>query len=281
MADTTTPPAQQMMPYAPELAGALGVYVTGEDHIRVTSYGALASVVVAIDGRFTFCDGSVVPIAELHTPNSDRTAATSIIKLARGYVSNIQARIASGSPKRGQVYVIVELVRGTASNAIPLGTLIADYIATGGRVAWPGSPVRSSLDGPGMLRSITGTDPAAGSELSETVPTGARWRLRALRASLVTSAVVANRTVVLFVDDGATAYWTSASPTTQPASQTVPYTVGVIGTSVNQQGAIYLDVPYGGLVLPAGHRIRTVTSLLDAGDNWGAPQYQVEEWLEP
>jgi hypothetical protein len=29
-----------------------------------------------------------------------------------------------------------------------------------------------------------------------------------------------------------------------------------------------------------GHRFRTVTNNLDAGDNWGAPQYLVEETLE-
>ena len=34
------------------------------------------------------------------------------------------------------------------------------------------------------------------------------------------------------------------------------------------------------LILLAGHRIRTSTSSLQAGDDWGAPQLLVEEWLE-
>jgi hypothetical protein len=35
-----------------------------------------------------------------------------------------------------------------------------------------------------------------------------------------------------------------------------------------------------GLMLLAGHRIRTNTQNLQVTDDWGAPQFLVKEWLE-
>jgi hypothetical protein len=119
--------------------------------------------------------------------------------------------------------VTVDLVRGPGAVGGVTATLLQGPVSSLQRIAWPGSLLLSSLDVAGILRSITGTDPAAGAEISETVPTGARWRLRALAATLVTSATVANRTVSLRVDDGTTGYFGTDAAGTQPASNTIRY----------------------------------------------------------
>jgi hypothetical protein len=84
--------------------------------------------------------------------------------------------------------------------------LLQGYVTDTSRLSFPGSPIRSSIEGPGVLRSITGTNPAANAEISETVPTNARWRVHAIRFTLVTDANVANREVALTLDDGAAVF---------------------------------------------------------------------------
>src|SRR5207244_3905006 len=59
------------------------------------------------------------------------------------------------------------------------------------------------------LRSFLGTDQAAGSEISEVVPTGKFWRILAVRAQLVTSGTAGNRFPRLEIDDGTNIFYNS------------------------------------------------------------------------
>jgi hypothetical protein len=262
------------------LLDAGGLYVTGEDNLRLTTFGGVANLVVVMEGRLLDCDGRIVPLAERHVPNSNYTAAQSIFGLAEGVLTNVQLRIATGTAGRGGVFGVLEIVRGVTSNAQALGTLLQGYITTNARLAWPGSPIESSLNGPGRLRSITGTDPAAGAEISETVPTGVRWKLVSFTAILATSAVVANRAPSLILDDGATTVFQLGANGTVAASSAAGYTwaagLGIFGSTGNGNAGALPDPAW----LSAGYRIRTQTGLFDVGDNWGAPRYLVEEWIE-
>jgi len=266
---------------APELEVG-GFYFAGDDQIRVTSWNALASVTVVLTGRFVHAeDGRIEPFSEVHTPNTNRTAASSTYQRARGWLTDLSVLVTGATPQRGQTFVRVDVVRGQGAGAIALSTLLQGYVTATQRLAYPGSPIIDSLTGPGVIRSLTGTDPVAASEISETVPTGARWRFISLRAQLVTDATAANRTLALVFDDGTNSYMYAATNFNQTASQALNYAFGDVG----QTYGFYLlggmvSAP-ANLVLAAGHRIRTVTTTLQAGDNWGPPQYAVEEWLEP
>lgn len=263
------------------LAGVGGLYLTGEDHLRLTTWGALASAVVTLEARLIDRDGCLVPIVATHTPTSDRTSATTIVPLAAGVLTGAQLRVTSGAAVRGHIYAILEVIRGLGATVQPLQTLLGDYVVSNGRLAWPGSPIRSSIEGPGRLRSITGTDPAAGAEISEAVPTGARWRVLSVRASLATSAVVANRQADLTLDDGANVFATLPTPGNLTASNTwrVSWFPGAVKDATLAEGTSS-PLPTDTRVA-AGARLRTATTNLDAGDNWSAPQYLVEEWIEP
>src|SRR4051812_18481105 len=177
------------------LTAAHGLEVTGEDNLRITTIGALANAVLAIEGRLVSPAGVTMPFAERHVPSSAYASLSQILPIAEGTLTHLQVRATTGAALRGHVFAVVEVVRGGGSNAQPLGTILQGYVTATQRLAWPGSPLESSIAGAGRLRSLTGTDPAAGVEISETVPAGARWRLVAVRLLLVTSAVVANRTM--------------------------------------------------------------------------------------
>jgi len=135
--------------------------------------------------------------------------------------------------------------------------------------------------GGGTVRVITGTDPAAGVEITETVPAGRVWKLNSFRAQLVTDATVANRTLRLIIDDGTTTLFDYYSAlASQAASQTIAYnfSIGLSAPTVSSALGV-ANAPLGeGFILGPGYRIRTLASGLVAGDNWGAPVFQVVQY---
>ena len=132
----------------------------------------------------------------------------------------------------------------------------------------------------GRILSITGTDPDAGAEISEVVPARRRWRILAVRFTFVTDATVADRLVHLHIDDGVNTFADICVTTAHQASVTKTYNFSNFGsTQLNPANCLYIPLPP--LPLSPGFRIRTATDLIEAGDNFGAPQLLVEEWADP
>lgn len=130
----------------------------------------------------------------------------------------------------------------------------------------------------GRLRTIVGTDPAAGIEVTETVPAGARWRLVALKVTLVTDATVANRFPVLTIDDGTNVVLAVSVATAVTATQTATFSFADVGANaapVITAGVVSFPKDFS---LFGGYRIKTLTTGIVAGDNYGAPVYLVEEF---
>lgn len=262
------------------LVEAQGFYLTGEDNLRVTTFGALAGVVLAIEGRRVDEGGTIVPFAERHVPNSDYSAKTTVHQIGAGTLLNAHVRVTAGTVLRGHVFVLLEVVRGLSGAIQPLATLLQGYVSGTARLAWPGSVIETSVGGAGRLRSITGTDPAAGVEISETVPAGVRWRLLGFVYALTTDATVANRTSSVFIDDGVNTLYKVGYNFSQVASTVVRYQAGAFGTFGLIEGLNYVGMLPADTLLSGGYRVRTATTNLQAGDNYGAPQYLVEEFIE-
>lgn len=255
--------------------------VAGDDNLRIISFNATPGVIIECDFRFLATDRSIKSNRVLHTPNSDRSLKQQDYQLGAGFVTNVTVRASSGTPILGSCFVIVQLIRGLTGATIPLGTLLAGTMTSTQALGWPGSAIENSLT-VGYTRLITGTTPAAGAEVNELVPTGARWEVSAFIAKLTTSAAALTRNPNLFVDDN------SATPY---AANGVP--VGLAPS--NFQSFVWLaNYPnltplaaqpiVGPLVFPArllaGHRMRTLTGNLDVADQWASVRYLVNEFLE-
>ncbi len=200
--------------------------------------------------------------------------------LAEGFLLSVALQTSAGSPRRGQTFCQVGIVRGGELANEPAALLISDYLHDTLLLSWPGGLLRSSAEGPGVLRSITGTNPAAGAEISETVPTNARWRFYSLTAQLVASATVANRIVSFAMDDGANVHYRMGQNTAQTAGSTRTWCLSGSPFSNALSGTSLLMVGAPEIYLAAGFRIRTITEGFQAGDDWAAPQFLVEEWIE-
>lgn len=126
-----------------------------------------------------------------------------------------------------------------------------------------------------VRRVVTGTDPAAGAEWTETVPAGVVWDLISVLATLVTDATVADRSPRLRIGDGASVFLDVPPVAVQAASITGRYLWGRGLTGTNIGAGQAAGIP--DLRLPAGSTIASLTGNLQAADNWGAPVLYVVE----
>lgn len=256
------------------------LYVIPEDVLRLRVYNSVVGVRVDIAWRTLTPEGRIVTSIKTIFPASDRSLVDAEFPMAEGFLLSVGVFSDTVASRRGQTYAQVYLVRRQADADSNAPVLIGDYIVAGQAIGWPANLPRSSVDGPGMIRAITGTNPAAGVEISETVPTNARWQLRSIFMTLTTAVAVANRQVAITIDDGANNVLVTYSASVQAASLVNSYCVADFGTfqaAILTQHFIPLPMPF---LLFQGWRIKTVTNSLQAADDWGAPILNVEEWIE-
>jgi hypothetical protein len=271
-------------PFDPALIPATtggAIYLGTDDNILVTSFNAAAGVTLSLRSRSLSLDNRFIFGGDAQTPNTDRTAKTTQISTPDGWLLGLNVFVTAGTPLIGQCYVKVELVRGLGSGQLVSQVICAGYVTAKQPLTWPGGTSLSSVDGPGAVRAIVGASPGAGAEFSETVPTGARWELIALQATLVTNATVANRIPVLILDDGTNNDFASPMVGNEDASKTWVNAWGQGAASVFSTTAVCaLGALPVNTRLIAGSRIRSLTTAIAAGDQWSAPKYIVREWIE-
>jgi len=257
-------------------------HTTGEDNLRISGWSSLSDVVLVLHGRRFDDQGAQHTFGHRVPLSGDRLVTTADFALGSGYLVNMVAFTEGTAPKMGQVFASIKLIRGLSGATILIGALLQGYLTPTQVLAWPGSPLVNSHDGEGAFRVVAGTNPAAGAEISETVPTGARWQLTALGFTLTTDATVATRQPnIIFDGGGPTDMFRSANPGTQPASSANRYhfAVGMPLDTVISGTTQLAGLAASHILLP-GHRFRTATGGLAAGDDYDTPTFTVREWLE-
>ena len=255
------------------------IYVRDEDDLRVGVQTALSGLVIGVSGMMMNADGETSKFTVTVAPTSNRVETVVSNNIGSGWILHAQAHVISGTVTPRSVYVTARIVSNTGTPAVPMAMLFAGYLSDHPFPAYPTATEDGQLEQQGNLRSVTGTDPAAGSECSDTVPANARWRLISWRAALVTDANVATRQVHLVIDDGTLILANYPAGTTQIASLTRNYNgldIGVVPALTDVEIYIPTNFP---VLLAAGSRITTVTTSIQATDNYGAPQMLVEEYL--
>lgn len=126
---------------------------------------------------------------------------------------------------------------------------------------------------------VTGTDPAANAEISQTVPSGELWELVAVTVALVQGITQTPQPILTITDGSSTIYESIGSTAAQAVSTTCQYTwaagltiSGQVGATTNVHSVAPLPV---GLVLPAGYVIATNTIGKGANSDYGAPRFYV------
>lgn len=177
------------------------------------------------------------------------------------------AHVSSNVVTYGDMWVSVYL----RANQVRILKMYAGYVTTLNALAWPyPATVGETKDRPAF--AVLGTNaPAAGAEATITVPAGEMWRVHSVTMSLVTSSTVANRRVHLTMGGGAGvrrlrmfgAQDQAASLTYNYFFQGVPNVADEFDNNVVQ-----VAIPTG-VMLYAGNVIQTVTTNIQAGDDFG------------
>jgi hypothetical protein len=253
------------------------LFIANGDVLVVNGWNSVVGQSLTIRTRRRTPQGDLVTSENTLALTADRQANTLAISLNDGTLVGIAVH-PTVAVQRGQTFVRVGLARG-AGNPEQM-TLAQDYVTIAAPLGWPGGRIASPTEGPGAIRSITGTDPAAGQEISVTVPTNALWLILGLRAVLVTDATAITRVPRFVISDGTNVIYESEPNTFTGASVTMPQVTGNgLGFGGLANYVRHHPLPTR-LLLRGGFQIQTITAFLQAGDDWGPPQILVEEWID-
>ena len=177
---------------------------------------------------------------------------------------------------RGQTWASVRVSGGYATNNNEVWNVTQGYVRTSVPLSFPPSQREDPTDGNGYLRRVVGTAPAGGAECLELTTGLSSNVLTGFFVVLTTDATVANRNVSLMFGGLGSSVYRFRAPTNQTASQVITYRFepyagrsGLIGTDM------FVGLPHGLRVDPAS-QIQTLTSGLQAGDQFSVPQYLLD-----
>lgn len=256
-------------------------WVTPDDFLSVGIQNRLAGVTVQVTARIWIPDGNNAMISANISPPTDSILRFTAIPLYYGYlIGATVAAVGSTLPFRGSTLASLQIARPPLTTFFAQVGMGMDYLTPSNVVQWPYSRIITGIEGPGALLNILGTAPAAGAEWSITVPSNQQWRIRGIIATLTTSAAAGNRGPTIFTADPTNTFFQIDAPITVPPStagicQWVPGYPNTPVTAVTRTAFIPLD-----FLAPPLMRIASATAGLAAGDQWGAPRFLVEEWIE-
>jgi len=256
-------------------------YIGPDDYLSLEVRNSIAAQAISFHWRLLRADGQLILGSHTYSPTADRAVNTWVVRLAEGFL--LGAVVGGGSTaKPGAVYARLLLLRGGGGGVAVAQVLLAGYVVAGAGLVWPYPRYQGPAEGPGRLRLLVGTNPAPGSYIVEEVPSGARWRIVLFYCEFTTSAVVANRYVHFWIGTATAYYFLGAPLLAVPANSSYRFewAPGVDARVLSGLDQVQDALPEP-LVLSTGMRFGVLVSGLQAGDDFGAPNYMVEEWLEP
>jgi hypothetical protein len=257
------------------------LYIGPGDELLVNVCTSYPGAWLVINARLLRPDGIIVPMQWSIKPQGNRLPYSALFPLTEGYLLSLSlvpigvVAFVTG----GQMWARAAIWRTGGTGAL-YRLLLSGYVTSFRSLSWPAGIQELSIGNQGWLRVFAGTNPAPGTEVCETVPSFARWRVVTFYFTLTTSATVTDRRVYLVIDDGTTPAVYMPPVAVQPAntSRVYHYASDFPYTQPFPEIAL-IPIPTN-LLLGAGWRIRTETWARQPGDDYSAPGLAVEEWLE-
>ena len=264
-----------MVMYVPKHA----IRVSPKDTLRCSVWSKGASYDLYVRYVLMLDDGTVVPGMQFINQGGGFNKATANYKMTDGWLLSV-ALLNSFSGYAGFSYAVAELVReedGTNYGQIALVQGLTSQVR---QLTWPGFNPGGSMDFSERIDQITSSG-SAGAQLTITLPVGSLNEIMSLRISHATSSTVANRRMVLIIDDGTDTgiIWRKASGDVQTASSTRQYYWGRgEGPFVVPLTSLYHPLPL--IKVRGGFRIRTAVENRQGNDSamtyWLGLRRQVE-----
>ena len=249
--------------------------------IKVTAPTIPLPILLNIEMRILRPDSTIVP---MRIPV--KVAATTFLfdtLLTEGFLLSITASMAAGqAAARGQVFVQAFIARNIATD-IEIGwCLFSDYVSTNYHPSWPGTILKSPLEGPGNIYAFPVIAPGAGNDFNQAVPALTRWRIISIFATFTAAVAVANRfpnfslallAGVLYRGQAIAAITASTNAIIQgvPGFTYLP--------AAEAQLVQYIPIPPN-TILTAGSFVSSFTPNMQGADTWTQITLNVEEWVD-
>ena len=165
-------------------------------------------------------------------------------------------------------------------NGDPLFELTSGQVYAERGISYPANNGKDTRPGGGFVVSVDSADPAAGAELQLEVPTGQIWHPISINFTLVAGAAAASRRVHLVFNLLNSGQINCFSDIDQLISESRVYSCAAFPTLPDRldDNDILLPIP-GNLFLLGGTTIDTVTTALNALDNFGVMTVLTERWF--
>jgi hypothetical protein len=255
------------------------VYIETSDQLIVGVATSAIGEVLTVSYRILRYDGIVIHGQFTISPPSTRTVTIHAEPLTEGFLLSMSCKAAVATT-RGQTFVRAFLTKPSLGAGQPSYMLMADYVTTAMAPAFPNGRNITPVEGPGNPRSISVTPPAAGADWLLRVPVNARWKVRALTATLSASAAVANRFPSFALSSAGNTVSDSGTLVALTANQSVIYNGMAIPSPATRPTFFdILSIPPD-LSLLANDLIQSNTVAIQAFDQWTGISVAVEEWLD-
>lgn len=155
-------------------------------------------------------------------------------------------------------------------NNTPYINLANGHVNTSMGITWPYALTQTFLTDYGFINEVDSANPAAGAEATVTVAANTFWLLQAVAVILVADATVTSRRVRLeLVRDGTTTeLYSSAADILASETRRLVWGAGLAVIDDQTSGVFNMPLPHNYILRP-GDIVRTSTSNLQAGDNFG------------
>ena len=257
--------------------------ITVDDLLQVQCTSGNSFATFLINVRILGLDGLVHPLQFSVTTVTAFIPVFKTFQLMEGYLLSLTVVTTANFNEINPNFAVVSLVRIANSNISQYSALCSGYVSGRTAIGWPTCPPQPQLSGMGqvMINSIlTVTTPGAGADFIYTMPGAARIQIRSISALFTTAATVANRTPSLVLDDGSFVYGMFPSGNTEVATNAVQYT-WADSTPIAPVFDNKVIAPLAsGVQLPPGHRVRSLTTGIQAGDTWTNIFMQGHVWLD-
>ena len=258
-----------------------GVFVDNNQQLVVSVYSVISSFTLTVFGRVVLEDGSIWKFQSALAIQVGGTVSKTTVPLRSGYLIQLGVyNSAAGQPQRGSLYITADITEQMPDNTTLQLSLLRGYMTTRAGLIWQGGRQVDSVEGPGIITAPSTGNPAAGAEFTTTVGASYRQRLIGLGFQLATSGTANTRRVHLQITDGSNVLYDIPSNTTQAQSLTYKYYWANFAYSIGLIGTTVLNPLPANIVLAPGYQVKTSTDLIDAGDQYSAIRYHVEQWIE-
>lgn len=257
------------------------LYIGADSFLRIQVQNISSISNVTLHTRMLRSDDGVITQSEdLFQIGQTGALQTFFLNLTEGFLLSAMVTSDSGNIARGLLFVAVELCHGNKNNLHRDFLLIQDYVAQTYAAAWPGGMLRLSTEGPGTAGSILGGAPGAGFEQIAVGPLNARVVFVAGQVTFTTSAAVGNRFPAFTFSQGANEFWRVSVAAAIPASTVAILSFGQgAGAATVTNNVHALPIPVD-MPLTVQATVRTVTTGLQAGDNYGTLTTLGQTWVD-